>query len=149
MRKPRFVAAAVLMCSWACAGGDAPEPSGSDGELPLARQELPSTPPSEGTAQLADDPQGEVVGGSQNPTTEGSNTNWMPTQPWLDDLQRPRAHERPDPRKPGGGPQGNPISTPPPERPSFPPEQQGASSASGSSSSGSSSGSNDSTPSPD
>lgn len=148
MRKLRFVAAAVLMCSWACAGGDAPDPSGSDGELPPTGQELPSTP-SAAPAQVADDAQAEVVSGSQNPTTEGSNTNWMPTQPWLDDLQRPQAHERPDPRKPGGGQQGNPISTPHPDRPSFPPEQPGESSASGSSSSASSSGSNDSTPSPD
>lgn len=143
MRKLRFVAAAVLICSWACASGDAPEPSDSDGTGPLAGQESPSTT-SSATAQLADGPTADVVGGGEDdPTTEGSNTNWMPTDPWLDDAPLPQAHERPDPRKPGS-PQGNPASTP---APSTQPAQQGASSASGQSSS--SSGSNNSTPSPD
>lgn len=148
MRKLRFVAAAVLSCSWACAGSDAPEPSGSDGARPLAGQESPRTT-SSATAQLADSPNPDVVsGGEDDPTTEGSNTNWMPTDPWLDDANRPQAHERPDPRKPGGGPQGNPASTPNPVAPPMQPAQQGSSSASGQSS-GSSSGSNNSTPSPD
>lgn len=141
----RFVAAAVFICSWACAGGDAPGPSDSDGAQRLARPELPGST-SSATAQLADDPREEVVSGGENPTTEGSNTNWMPTEPWLEGLHRPQARERPDLRKPVAGQQGN-ASSPDPATPSPLPRRQGESSSSDSSSSGPSS--NDSTPSPD
>jgi hypothetical protein len=146
MRKLRFVAAAVLMCSWACAGGD--EPDSSNGAQPLARQERPGTT-SSASAEVADDPDEEVVGGAeQDQTTEGSNTNWMPTEPWLD-LQRPPAHARTDPRRPPGGQLSNTSPGPAQGQPSTSPGQESESSSSGSNSSGSSSGSNDSTPSPD
>jgi len=148
MPELRFVAAAVLICSWACAGGDAPDPSDSNGAQPLARPEQPSAT-SSGAAQLGDAPDAEVIGGGESPATEGSNTNWRPIQPWLDDLHQPPAHERPDPRKPAGGQQGNTDSAPDPDAPSTLPGQQGQSSSSGSSSSGSSSGSGNSTPSPE
>jgi len=143
MPELRFVAAAVLICSWACAGGDAPDPSDSNGAQPLAQPEQPSAT-SAATAQLADDPDAKVIGGGQSPATEGSNTNWMPTQPWLDVAHRPQARERLDPRKPGGSQQGNLDSTPDQDQPATLPGQQEQSS-----SSGSSSGSSDSTPGPD
>ncbi len=152
MRKLRFVAAAVLICSWACAGGDGPDSPGSDGEQPLARQERRGIT-SSATAEVADHPDEEVVSGAeQEQTTEGSNTNWRPTEPWLD-LQRPPAHERPDPRKPPGGQLSNTSPGPAQGPPSIPPGQESESSSSGSNSSGSNSsgsgsGSNDSTPSP-
>jgi hypothetical protein len=145
MPKLRFVAAAVglcAVCSWACAGGDAaPDASDSDGTQPLAQ---PEQPRAASPAQLTDDADPEVLGGGDKPIIEGSNTNWRPTEPWLEIARRPQAQERPDPRKPQGGPQSNTDSTPDPGQPSTRPAQPGESS-----SSSSSSGSNDSTPSPD
>jgi hypothetical protein len=143
MPKLRLVAAAVWLASWACAGGDAPEPSDPSGAPPLAQPGQPGAT-SSATAQLADEADPEVLSGAGNPTTEGSNTNWMPTEPWLDDAHRPPLRGRPDPRKPAGGQQSNMDSAPDPEPPSSPPGQPGPSSSSGSSSA-----SNNSMPSPD
>jgi hypothetical protein len=143
MSKLRFVATAVWFCSWACAGGDAaPGAADSAGAQPLAQPEQPRAG-SPATAKLADDADPEVLGGGENPTTEGSNTNWRPTEPWLDVARRPPEKERSDPRKPGSGQQGN-ADMPDQDPPSTAPGQQGESS-----SSGSGSGSNNSAPSPE
>jgi hypothetical protein len=135
----RFVAAAVAICSWACAGGDQPEPSDRDGAPRSAQLEQPG-PASSAAAQLPDDPDSEVLGGRENPTTEGSNTNWRPTEPRLGEARHPR--ERPEPRTPAGNQQGNVDPSPDQDESSTLPEQP-------SSASGSGSGSNNSTPSPD
>ena len=130
MLELRFVAAAVWFCSCACAGGDAsPDASRSDGAQP--EQPAAASP----ATALADDAEAQVLGGEGDPTTEGSNTNWMPTQPWLDSVRRPEARERPDPRRPSGGQQGA--------------EQPGGAQPGEPSSSGASSGSNNSTRAPD
>lgn len=142
MPQLRFIAAAVLLCSWACAGGDASEPSDNNGAQSLAQPEQPGAASST-TAKLADDPDAKVLGGGETPSTEGSNTNWRPTEPWLDAAHRPQARERTDPRKPAGGQQGNMDSAPDQDQPSTLPGQEAQTS-----SSGSSSGSSNSTPSP-
>ena len=134
----RFVAAAILLCSWACAGGDGSEPSDGNGAQSLPQPEQPGATSST-TALLADDPDAKVLGGGANPSTEGSNTNWRPTEPWLDDARRPQARERPDPRKPAAGQQSKMDSAPEQEQPSTLPDQQDQQDQS--SSSGSSSGS--------
>lgn len=142
MRKLPFVAAAVWICSSACAGGDAQETSDSSEAQSLERPA--SGAGASGPAQLAEDTNPKVLGGNETHTTEGSNTNWRPIDPWLEGERRPPTRERTDPRKPGGGQQGNLDSIPDPNTPSTRSGQEGESG-----SSGSSSGSDDSTPSPD
>ncbi|HEU4583691.1 MAG TPA: hypothetical protein VFS67_35785, partial [Polyangiaceae bacterium] len=80
-------------------------------------------------------PDPEVVGGGERPISEGSNTHWRPTEPWLDSPRR-RGAEPANGRKPSDG-RGNLDPAPDPDEASTPPEQQ-----SGSSSSDPSSGSN-------
>jgi hypothetical protein len=121
MPKPAFATVLLWFCCWACAGGDAARED-SEGAQPLEQHgAAPST-----TAPLAEDANPQVLGGEENPTTEGSNTNWMPTDPWLVGARRPE-----DPRKPG----------------TVPPAQT-QSSASAASSPGASSGASASTPDP-